>query len=288
MAFKKDKRAQAFSEGQLVELFKSMNELGIKTRGKDLRACVRTAVASILSLTTGLRLREVVSLKHTNLLWDRNKIDVINGKSGDDLVDFHPKVQKIIRKWSLTVKDSEWLFPSRQVEGAGIDEKTLQRDFIKFLKKAKLWLKKFNDVKGREFHVYSYHSLRHTFATIQLEANVPIYHVQKSMRHKNVRTTIDTYGHVRSNVVQEETFGAFWNTPKKKTVDNFVGFDDLKKEVEIIKMKQQIEDPFRMLDLRLAKGEISTEEYNRVLDTLRTRTNFSDNPVLQKKPDYLG
>src|SRR5450432_193182 len=41
-----------------------------------------------------------------------------------------------------------------------------------------------------------FHDVRHTTATLLLKAGVPIQHVQRSLRHANVRTTVDTYGHL--------------------------------------------------------------------------------------------
>ena len=39
-----------------------------------------------------------------------------------------------------------------------------------------------------------FHDVRHTTATLLLKAGVPIQHVQRILRHSNVRTTVDTYG----------------------------------------------------------------------------------------------
>jgi hypothetical protein len=41
-----------------------------------------------------------------------------------------------------------------------------------------------------------FHDVRHTTATLLLKAGVPIQHVQRILRHANVRTTVDTYGHL--------------------------------------------------------------------------------------------
>jgi hypothetical protein len=41
-----------------------------------------------------------------------------------------------------------------------------------------------------------FHDVRHTTATLLLKAGVPIQHVQRILRHANVRITVDTYGHL--------------------------------------------------------------------------------------------
>ncbi len=41
-----------------------------------------------------------------------------------------------------------------------------------------------------------FHDIRHTTATLLLKAGAPIQHVQRILRHANIRTTVDTYGHL--------------------------------------------------------------------------------------------
>jgi site-specific recombinase XerD len=41
-----------------------------------------------------------------------------------------------------------------------------------------------------------FHDLRHSTATILLWAGVPMQHVQKILRHANIRTTVDLHGHM--------------------------------------------------------------------------------------------
>jgi integrase len=41
-----------------------------------------------------------------------------------------------------------------------------------------------------------FHSLRHTTATLLLRAGVPAHHVQLILRHADIRTTTQTYGHL--------------------------------------------------------------------------------------------
>lgn len=40
------------------------------------------------------------------------------------------------------------------------------------------------------------HDMRHTVATHLLRSGVPIQHVQRILRHKSIKTTVDTYGHL--------------------------------------------------------------------------------------------
>jgi integrase len=47
------------------------------------------------------------------------------------------------------------------------------------------------------------HDLRHLAATIMLSAGVPIAMVSKTLRHKNLATTVDIYGHLTQEAAQE-------------------------------------------------------------------------------------
>ena len=48
-----------------------------------------------------------------------------------------------------------------------------------------------------------FHALRHTAATLMLEANVNPRVVQEILGHANIRQTMDTYSHVLPNMQQQ-------------------------------------------------------------------------------------
>ncbi|MFE9295162.1 tyrosine-type recombinase/integrase [Streptomyces niveus] len=43
---------------------------------------------------------------------------------------------------------------------------------------------------------YTPHSLRHFFASTALANGVPIHEVSRWLGHRNIKTTVDTYGHL--------------------------------------------------------------------------------------------
>lgn len=47
---------------------------------------------------------------------------------------------------------------------------------------------------------FSFHSLRHTYATYLLSHNIPIKFVQEQLGHSTPMTTLNIYNHVMSNV----------------------------------------------------------------------------------------
>lgn len=75
---------------------------------------------------------------------------------------------------------SRWLFPARG--GGFLDRKGTADAFARVLREAKL-----------PDH-FTPHSLRHTYATLQLTAGESVYYVSRQLRHADIRITVRTYG----------------------------------------------------------------------------------------------
>ena len=67
------------------------------------------------------------------------------------------------------------------------------RDFKSLLKRAGLW---FEDKENR----FTFHSLRHTCATLLLSKNVNPKIDQEMLGHATITQTMDTYSHVLPNM----------------------------------------------------------------------------------------
>ena len=126
------------------------------TRKKDVEA----RLAFLLSYGAGLRLAEVLSLKQENIR--ETTIEVWSGKGGKDRTVPRPKGWKDWMTEKLPIKKSA---------------RSLQRNFKTACKKAKL------------NSLYTFHSLRHGFATRLIENNVPVSHVQTLLGHSDISTT---------------------------------------------------------------------------------------------------
>lgn len=126
------------------------------TRKKD----VQTRVTFLLSYGAGLRLAEVLSLRPENI--KESTIEVWSGKGGKDRIVPKPKGWKDWMTKELPIKKSR---------------RSLQRNFKSAAQKAKL------------NPLYTFHSLRHGFATRLIESNVPISHIQTLLGHSDVSTT---------------------------------------------------------------------------------------------------
>lgn len=125
-----------------------------KTKNKEIK------LAFLLAYGAGLRISEVKSLRKEQVLQDR--IQVLDGKGGKDRVVPKPKGFKGWMLTKLPVKKSI---------------RTLQRSFTEIAKKASL------------NPDYTFHSLRHGFATRLVENGVPLNQVQLLLGHANLATT---------------------------------------------------------------------------------------------------
>lgn len=77
---------------------------------------------------------------------------------------------------------------------------------------------------------FNFHALRHTHATMLIEANVPVKAVSDRLGHGNVRTTLETYVHVTERMKNEavDKFEAMGSLDANTSV---VNFQDLKRKV---------------------------------------------------------
>lgn len=171
---------------------------------------------ALASLCTGMRRGEVLGLTWDNIHYKTNEIDInktlktICIYEDEDnkkwLPQFQvPKTKGSIRKIPLTqsflkILDEVKAFQKSQKDklkdkyednnlifckddGKMIDDKKIQRQWAAFCKR--------NNIPYKNFH-----ALRHTYATIQFENNVPLKTVSALLGHSDIRITANTYTHV--------------------------------------------------------------------------------------------
>lgn len=122
---------------------------------------IETKIAFLLGYGAGMRISEVVKCSSEHLR-SNNSIFIPESKYGVERIVPLPKGWKENFNKKLPLK---------------ITIRTLQRKFTKYAEKANL-----------PKH-YSFHSLRHGFATRLLEHGMPINQVQLLMGHSNISTT---------------------------------------------------------------------------------------------------
>lgn len=156
----------------------------------------RAEVARILSacanvkhrvlLTTcygcGLRVSEVVNLQIGHIDSERQLLRIVQGKGRKDrLVILSPSLLELLRQYWQILKPPLWLFPGQRVD-APMSLETGQRVFKRAKHRAGI-----DKVGG-------IHSLRHAYATHQLEDGMPIHQLQRLLGHQNIQSTL-RYAH---------------------------------------------------------------------------------------------
>jgi integrase/recombinase XerD len=126
------------------------------TKPKDTQA----KIAFLLAYGAGLRLSEVLSIKPENI--KKTYLEVISGKGSKDRNVPKPKGWKDYMTKLLPIKKSG---------------RSLERNFKAACKRAGL------------NPDYTFHSLRHGFATRLMENGVPLSHIQVLLGHSNISTT---------------------------------------------------------------------------------------------------
>lgn len=180
-----------------------------------------------ISFTTGLRKSEVLgltwdciefenrTLRVDKLLTYRERIYVIETlktKSSYRTIKISNSLLNLLKKYKIIQGENKLLFGEYYKDNnyIGPDKKVYSNiDFVVTKKDGSLintgnvsnitnMLKKHLNI---DFH---FHMLRHTHATMLLEAGANIKDIQSRLGHKNINTTLDTYSHV-TDKMQDET-----------------------------------------------------------------------------------
>lgn len=135
--------------------------------------------ALMLAYGTGMRVSELTALKIADLDGERNVIHIKNAKGNKDrLVDFTEGLKLILRDYWREYTPRNWLFFSPQSKQTPLSNSTLQRAYSRAKLKA--------EVHKRG----GIHSLRHAYATHQLEAGMPLPRLQQMLGHAQISCTL--------------------------------------------------------------------------------------------------
>lgn len=227
-------------------------------------------VACAVSLFCGLRIAEVSKLKWEEIDLDKRELKVVCGKGSKDRYSNIPdQLIPILRKYKRFIgTKSEYLFPSQKSDKPKLAT-TIAQEYMKALARAELNIQVGTSKHGRPMYKYSFHTLRHTYATYLLEKGVELIYIQKALGHSDMVTT-QIYAHVS-------------NPELRKRIDDAFG---VKSEVQktLSKSKRQVQnagympsqltlsqasDPLQILKLRLVSGEINIDRYNKLKRILK-------------------
>lgn len=127
----------------------------------------------------GLRVSELVQLQVRDIDGERSLLRITQGKGAKDrFVLIAPSLLKQLRCYWQVERPQSWFFPNEHQWEQHICISTAQRIFHRAKDQAGV-----SKVGG-------IHSLRHAYATHQLEAGLPIHQLQRLLGHTNLQSTM--------------------------------------------------------------------------------------------------
>ncbi len=127
----------------------------------------------------GLRVSELVQLRVSDIDGERSLLRITQGKGAKDrLVLLAPTLLEQLRHYWQAVRPQTWLFPNEHQWEQHISISTAQRVF--HLAKERAGVIKVGGI----------HSLRHAYATHQLESGLPVHQLQHLLGHSNLQSTM--------------------------------------------------------------------------------------------------
>jgi len=226
-----------FNKNQLVALFEQMKDTEL-------------FMGCMIALFCGLRISEVCNLKKQDIDLEAEKLVVRQGKGSKDRIVMVPSpLIYLIRRWYNATKETEYFISGEYKEKYSLA--ILSRKFKSALDNAKLNIPTFKSTIGQQRYAYSFHTLRHTYATYLLEKGVDLYYVQRSLGHVDIHTT-QIYAYISNKDLQNKINEAFGN----------------KKEVIQTKPSKRISNPLQILKLKYAEGELTREEFEEKYELL--------------------
>lgn len=253
---KRRKIPNVFTKEHLVKLFDSIDDPMV-------------GVACTVSLFCGLRIAEVSRLRWDDIDIDKRELKVVCGKGSKDRYSHIPEqVIPILRKYKRFVGKSEWLFPSKKLDKPK-RATTISQEYTRFLSKAELQIQIDTAKNGFPMYKYSFHTLRHTYATYLLEKGIELVYIQKALGHSDMVTT-QIYAHVSNPELRRQIDTAFscnieiqQKLSKQKRKSKSQNY--MPNQLTI----NQASDPLQILKLRLVSGEITIDRYHKLARILR-------------------
>jgi integrase len=132
-----------------------------------------------LAYGCGLRGSEVVALKVQHVDGERGWLRVEQGKGAKDrLVTVSPVLMDELRRYWSCYRPTDWLFPHPYHPQRHLETRQIQRVYT--LAKRAAGITK----------VGGLHSLRHAYATHQLERGLPVHELKRLLGHGHLETTM--------------------------------------------------------------------------------------------------
>jgi integrase/recombinase XerD len=166
---------------QVPKLEQRIQELLMRSEVKRILAVYSNLKHRMLLETCygcGLRVSELVSVQVRHLDGERRLLRVEQGKGAKDrAVILSPTLLQRLREYWRILRPPLWLFPGRN-QDVPLAIETAQKLYANAKQRA--------DIRK----VGGIHSLRHAYATHQLEDGMPLHQLQHQLGHNNIRSTL--------------------------------------------------------------------------------------------------
>ena len=151
-----------------------------------MRGNIRDFTITAFAVQTGIRINELVNLKMKNIDLQERTVRIKGKGDKERIIPLSKDMVKILSRY-LKGRQDGYLF---EIKGHKISVSTIQKMIKKYAKKAHL---KKN---------VSPHKLRHTFATLALEAGVNPFTLKDLLGHSSLSTTL-IYTHVTPQISRD-------------------------------------------------------------------------------------
>jgi len=247
------KYPNVFFKTELTKLFESIDN-------------PKTMIGAFLSFFCALRISEISELQWIDINLEECRLKVVDGKNHKDgFIPLSPLAVPILKKWREMNPTEKYVLPSEKFSTGNYQPNSLLKDYKKALDKAGLNIPTDKNAAGRQQHQYKFHTLRHSRCTHLLSNSVPVEKVQKFMRHDDLETTM-TYTWIldkeMTRMVNEVDIGARECSNEPTPIGKH--FQDAFRI-----------DPLEIAQKRLAYGEISIKEYQKIARAITTLRMFS-------------
>lgn len=271
----KNKLPHIFTKEEVEKIFESVYE-------------PKMAMAFLLGLMCGLRIREVCRLQTDDVDLQRRIIKIRDSKDPnrarhggygkDRIVPIPEAITSPMKKWKDIIGGSKWFFPSDKSPDMHISTKAIHNAFAEARTRAGLdrvnmfikYKERTNNKDGVSQYEIKFHSLRHFYATYLYEKTRDLYAVSNLLGHNQVTTT-QIYAKVSDKQMKETVDFAFNNPIRTKMFEknpvNALNYT-------IPEIAKREKTPIEILEDRYARGEISDADFQVKVRMLKLRKEY--------------
>ena len=158
-------------------------------------------------LCNGMNIKDICNLKYEDIKGD--KIVFIREKTKEKTrsnqisieIKIHKRAHSIIKKWGNKNKES-YIFPVFSDKMTAKEKKTKVDNLNNYVTKNIKKIAKDLEISKKVTAVYA----RHTFATLQRDAGVPIAIISKALGHQDIATTVNYLGKLDDGSLKKMSF----------------------------------------------------------------------------------